>query len=160
MSIRDGIEQNRVVVVLICLAIGAAAVGLLFYWSTSTAPKPTPGPRAYFYDQNTGRLFTAPDHLGPIPTESGLYRGEPAGVRAHVFACGTCAEERNRFVGWLSRPASTDADDDASVNRVLIRRPTDSTWVPSDSPFGERILREVNERCKRDTPVRYCNPED
>ena len=51
---------------------------------------------AYYYDLDTGQLFTAPVANTPIINPA----GKPRGVVAMVFGCGSCAPS-NRIVGWL-----------------------------------------------------------
>jgi hypothetical protein len=121
----------------------------------------------YFYDQNTGELFSAPaDELGPVERPSGKYRGIPAGVRAIVYACGQCSDESKRYVGWLEipvealpeaeRPPRPDGAGPPDVF-VVIRRPEDEKWAWADGPEGEKIIEGTN-RCQPGTRKNYCTP--
>jgi hypothetical protein len=163
MSIRERLQQHPTAVLLTCFALLAISVGVLVYFfqsGSSRQQQQAPESLAYFYDQNSKKLFVASAQAGPIETESGPYQGEPAGVQAHVFACGRCSEPGNRFIGWLSKPAPGAGSPDAmDTGRDLIRRPQDTKWVPANSPEGERICNEVNQRCRRGTPILYCHPE-
>lgn len=114
------------------------------------------GPQAFFYDQNTKELFVAAAEPGPIETESGSYEGGPAGVRAHVFACGRCVEKDKRFIGWLSRPAPNASGDEEAL---VIKRPHDPDWVSINSTEGARIVAESHLKCGQTATVNYCHPD-
>lgn len=60
---------------------------------------------AYYYDLNTNALFVGPTYaVPPIDAPSGpAPDGSRAGVRAHLFACGSCASPDDRFVAYLVR---------------------------------------------------------
>ncbi len=119
---------------------------------------------AYFFDQNTGELLVLPaDTDGPVDTESGLYQGEPAGVRAHVFSCGRCTEDE-RFVGWLEKPTAlsphtTEQEPASESAHIFIRSVDNPTWVLYDSPAGRRMRDRVSERCGDGQKLRYCAPK-
>ena len=86
---------------LICITLALAFVGLsiaaiavqLSDRSNSVAPT------AFYYNLSTGKLFTAsPDEPPPIrvPDSPTVNAAE-----AFVFSCGSCADERERFVGYV-----------------------------------------------------------
>ena len=90
--------------------VTSMAVGLLVLAMAGVVyqlqPPPKPGPvPVWFYDLNTGQLFTAKsDAIPPIPAPSdGRAKGgsRASGARAHVFSCGDCAAPAERFVGYL-----------------------------------------------------------
>ena len=131
----------------------------------------------YFYDRNTGELFAAPDELnGPIEAPSGSFQGQPAGVRAHVFTCGSCYVEEDRFVGWLEIPASAlgvepsaaNADptgeavevseDGQEIETLMICRPDDQKWVNMASGEADMIMEAIGDRCSDVSKLRYCRP--
>jgi len=128
-------------------------------------------PLAFFYDLNTKELFEGPaDSPGPIDTPSGPCQGMPAGVRAHLFVCGS-PEDSQPFIGFLSIPESAlgGGSSDAGAGQtpeeegemaMLIKRPGDSRWVHQDSPEGERIIQSVIQQCPRDTYPRPYRPGD
>lgn len=123
---------------------------------------------AWFYDRNTKELFEGPaDSPGPIATPSGPFDGMPAGVRAHLFVCGT-GENEQPFVGYLSIPETAlkkgspadpaqEPKGEAEV-ALLIQRPGDRQWMHQDSPEGERILRAVIQHCPAGTYPRPVLP--
>lgn len=130
-------------------------------------------PTAYFYDLNTGDLFTAPaDRPGPIETDSGLHQGMPAGVRAHVYACASCDDPSRRFIAWIEVPIAALAASDpqeyeqfahrdisqGEVATTMIRRPDGDKWFPADSPEAQAILNEISSRCTSGERVFRCRP--
>lgn len=92
--------------------LGYTLVLLLLAGCTILAIKASSGPvansipnTAYYYDLNTNALFVGPTYaVPPIDAPSGAAPdGSPAGVRAHLFACGSCASPDDRFVAYLVR---------------------------------------------------------
>ncbi len=163
--IREVLNENQaisitIVGVLMVAAFSFVAMRMLGLFSSGGGEKE---PMAYFYDQNTKKLFTQPATVqGPVETDSGPYQNEPAGVRAHVYACGQCADESARFIGWLSKPLPPDQRppaNDPSSEVTLIRRETDDGWVRSDSAEGAKIVTEATSGCNGDTRLNYCRPD-
>lgn len=145
-----------VLVVVVLLAVYAGAVQM-----REAKPTPRPQPKAFYYDQNTGELFTMPiSSFAPVDRPSGEFNGEPAGVKAHVFACGDCVLNE-MFVGWLEKP-NPDDDEDRPLEEgelpVLIRSIDDPRWYLSDSPQASKIVSAARGRCPRRTPATYCTP--
>lgn len=163
MQIRDIINRHPVLAIVVTSILLLAAGGFLAsrVWSTlNPPPAPEPITMAYFYDQNTGKLFAAPaSTVGPIETESGPYHSEPAGVRAHVFACGQCSIESNRFIGYLSKPLPPEEQPKDEPPLELIKRVEDEQWYRSDQPEARQIMAELGERCPSSVRRNYCRPE-
>ena len=125
--------------------------------------------KAWFYDLNTGKLFTArSDLIPPIEAPSGpLADGKPAGVKAHVFTYAYEPNESERFIGFLetSDPnvigfgkPKTDSAQNWGHGK-LIRRVEDEKWVSGSSEKARAILNEVfgsNEYSQR---PRYYPPK-
>ena len=70
--------------------------------------KPLPGTQDYFYDLNTGQLFTDErTYIPPIEApsgpliENGVLTDKPAGVRAYVYSCSNCENRASRFIAYL-----------------------------------------------------------
>jgi hypothetical protein len=110
--------------------------------------------KAWFYDLNTGELFSASSkQVGPIDAPSGpLPNGGPAGYRAHVYSYLRDPNESERFIAFLEMP-----DPNANVAQLhpdrsdlkewargrLIRRVGSETWVSPTSRRGRLILQQV-----------------
>jgi hypothetical protein len=126
----------------------------------------------WFYDLNTGKLFTARSgQIPPIKAPSGpLPNGQPAGVRACVLAYADDPNDAERFIGFLETTDPTRQSDGARAAETnaggietwgkgkLIRRVEDKQWVPADSSEGQAILTEAfmpNENGER---PHYCRP--
>ncbi|MHC4500419.1 MAG: hypothetical protein ACYS21_15065 [Planctomycetota bacterium] len=112
--------------------------------------------KEWYYDLNTGRLFTAEEGLiPPIDAPSGpLADGGAAGVKACVLTYVAEPNEAERFVGFLetSDPNAGNAREDAASipggagrwgRGKLIRRVEDGGWVRADSGEGWAILEEA-----------------
>ena len=176
MKLQQLIEQPRVWISVVAGVVSVLALGFvvarLIY-----PPSPTElreyQPQAYFFDQNTGELFTATaDLLGPIETASGPFRGMPAGVRANVYACGSCDDESRRFIGWLEIPVAALIEYDpqqygryanrdeteGEIASTMIRLPDDDVWVLIDSPPAQSIFARLNEQCGLNVEVYRCRP--
>jgi len=117
----------------------------------SSAPLLRQGKTAWFYDMNTGSLFTGSSkRTGPIAAPSGpALSGEPAGFRAHVYSYVLDPNESELFVGFLERPdlnararatASDMSDFQKWAQSRLIRRVDDKAWVQAASPEGQALL--------------------
>lgn len=127
---------------------------------------------AYFYDQNSAKLFEVPAFLeGPLATATGPHHGMPAGVRAIVFSCGSCSDPEKQFVGWLEAPSraieaagqtlpprpASDIEEYAEGSLLVIRTLESDRWCYFDSDAGRRIVEEALQRCEGQV-LRYCEP--
>jgi hypothetical protein len=85
----------------------SAMEGLLALPPAATTPAPPPKRtgQVWYYDLNTGKLFTGRiDDIAPIDAPSGpTPAGQQAGVKAYVFSYGNCSNESERFVAWVER---------------------------------------------------------
>jgi len=116
----------------------------------------------YFYDQNTQELFEMPaTTVGPVETDSGPHNGEPAGVKAHVFACGDC-KTGERFIGWLEKPApELQEGQEVSENDLytLVRRPDKDEWIKSNTDEAGQLFISPTKRCPDSNKrANYCMP--
>jgi hypothetical protein len=153
-------------------AVGVSLVAvLLLIWLVTWMLRPSQvipfkqGPKAWFYDLNSGKLFVGASHaIGPVAAPSGpLPDGRPAGVRAHVYSYVLNPKESDLFVGFLERP-----DPDAGLDRQgsgargtpqwgqgkAIKRAQDKRWVSATSPEGREILKALTRPNERgQTPI-------
>jgi len=160
--------------------IGITAVSVILLLLVVTAlvwPEKTskiePSAKEWFYDLNTGRLFTTKKGLTPpIDAPSGpLPNGRRAGVRAYVLTYAYEPNESERFIAFLETTDPRESGDMSGSSETyasgaekwargkLIRRINDDRWVPADSPIGLAILEEAfipNENGER--PY-YCPPK-
>ncbi len=156
-DIRQWIDQHAggVILITVLSIVLLAFVLLRILWPTTASPF-SQSRLAWFYDANTGQLFTARfQHAGPIPAPSGpLPDGSPAGFRAHAYSYTLEPDESDLFVGFLERPdpsaaalsASYESTDfDTWARSRLIKRTKDDRWVAATSPQGQTILHELLE---------------
>ena len=133
--------------------------------------------KAWFYDLNTGELFTAKtDKLPPIKAPSGhLPNGEPAGVRAYVFSYAKEPNESDYFIGFLETftPEAKKhlskliklktAKSRESIKKLddgrLVRRAGSNQWVPANSNEGRAIINEALYPNENRQHPHYCPPK-
>jgi hypothetical protein len=95
---RRWLNENGAVVTVLALGL---MVFSLFAIARQTRPRvyepiPTHG---YYADPATGEIFSALITEDPLPVAPS---GQQA-WRVHVFSCGNCESESERFVGWVER---------------------------------------------------------
>jgi len=137
-------------------------------------------PEGYYFDTETGKRFGSnTTELPPIKSPS----GEGKGVRAQVFACGSCDDATSQFIGWLERyPAEAKTEleamqkerdntadearriamDDTLIELRRVRREVrmveGSDWVNSQSRAAGVIYSRVDGRCGNDKKLVQCRP--
>jgi hypothetical protein len=110
----------------------------------------------YFYDRKKGEVFEAPGDSPPkIPTASGPYEGEPAGVRAAVFTLDPADDPSKRFVGWLELPPPPVKKDEKQTEVLKICRPGENQWFEEDSDGANGIIQSVYGQGQ----VKRCQPQ-
>lgn len=128
----------------------------------------------WFYDLNTGELFTAKKtELAPIETSSGpLDDGQHAGVVANVLTYDPTGEDpAQQFIGYIEKltedgkviwaeafETGTETQLDWQKGR-LIKRLEDTEWVQADSPKGEYIRTIAFKPNEKGMVPRYVVPE-
>jgi len=166
-------EYPRVV-----FSVAAASVMLLLaiVIGLSIPDKPLPIvtiEKEWYYDLNTGKLFTAEKGLNPpIEAPSGpLPDGTPAGVRAYVLSYVYEPNESERFIGFLETTTSPEIlaklpkrRDTVNAARKwgkgkMIRKVDDKLWIPADSRLGQQILEAAFAPNKDGERPTYCRPE-
>ena len=155
LHVKDRINENPKAVAGVTLfSVLLLAVVLLLAGRETPARRYQGGKKAWFYDLNTGELFSAAsEQTGPIESPSGPQgSGEPAGLRAHVYSYVLDPNASERFVGFLERPdPQADAKQLASergnfpewARGRLIKRVDDETWVSPTSRRGREIIQEL-----------------
>lgn len=158
MSLRSLQADNPVVTVILASVLLTISASFITWWFLPPS-EVIPQKMAYFYDLNTDKLIVVPaDTTGPVETESGPYRGMPAGVLAHVYCCGPFMEGSEKFVGYLEVPLEAVPENQRPPDMVIdpeveeatdfvIRRPTDEKWYNPDTEPGLLIFREAKQRC-------------
>jgi hypothetical protein len=137
----------------------------------------------YYYDLNTGELFSASAGLiPPIDAPSGVLLGttsSKAGVRAYVFGCGSCLPE-DRHVAWIemydnearknlteqlsakTHPLASRMGPEAVTSHVAevnLEDPRDVKWVGLNSLKGSSIVRQSALSCPDGSAAIPCMPD-
>lgn len=179
-QIRTWLNNSPIAIVLVVVVL---AVALVVIYLSRPGAGAGAGGEHYYFDLNTERLFVGPsDAMPPIDAPSGPHDGEPAGVRAHVFACGGCppdlaglspaeAEEQGALIHHLEtftpearRAAERDPvdADEASVQFEqmeagrMVRRLDATRWIQAESQAG--VDATVVAPCPDDGSPRQCRP--
>ena len=166
LGVREAINDNpRMVTVVACVSVFLLIVVLAVVRRPGSGPEYEEGREAWFYDMNTGKLFTASSRkAGPIEAPSGpLTDGRPAAFRANVYSYVLDPNEAELCVGFLEKPnpdtgsgkkAPDRSDFDEWAGATSIRRIDSNDWVPATSAAAEQIMAEMarpNE--KGQTPI-------
>jgi hypothetical protein len=171
LHVKDAINDHpRTVAIIAVLSVLLLGLVLsLVRRETSGPPRYKESKKAWFYDLNTGELFSASSkQTGPIKAPSGpLPNGKPAGVRAHVYSYLSDPNAAELFVGFLEKP-----DPKANVKKLssdrrnfkewargrLIRRVGGDEWISPTSQRGRQIIQELTHpNSQGQTPV-YQSP--
>lgn len=103
MGLREKLSKNPAMAALGAIALLAVAAVILYFSMNGGGAKV--GKQSYYYDLLTGETFVGPvGAVPPIQTPGQKAKndtGAPAGVLAHVFACGSCASKKDHFIGYL-----------------------------------------------------------
>ena len=168
MKSRDLVNEKPMLSAVILVAILGVSVSF-FVWRLIPKAAKEPETMAYFYDQQTKELYAVPaTSIGPLETESGLYNGMPAGVRANVYCCGPLVKDAETFIGFLEvpteaipedqRPPRVELSEDNEENEVLIRRPDEQQWHVIGSTEAQAIMADVRSRCREGEQITFVLP--
>ena len=112
---------------------------------------------AYFFDPQTGTLFTANAAQPSVPIVNPQTPGAPAtAVYAHVFSCTSCDDEKSRFVGYIERPNPNALGNSPSLFAPPVAAPGGLDWSKqSDDPTA--FEQQADRKCRPALAVR-CQP--
>jgi hypothetical protein len=181
MKLRTWINQNAAIAtVLAVLALVGSILALLYVkdrGSVQTA-------ETYYLDLGStapnpvDRLFAAEIDTPPVNAPSGVTmpNGGPAGVKAHVFSCGDCADRSSWFIGYLETTTPefreamiqfrenqrsgkpSDLPSNLRGNRGrLVSAPDPVQWVEFASGPGQTLISIPMSRCG-EVPPQPCEP--
>ena len=178
LGLRKWINNNPKVI--IGISIASMLIFLLIVISQLMPYKPpilSQPPKAWFYDLNTNKLFTAEgDKIPPIDAPSGpLPDEQPAGAKARVFSYVRDPNESERFIGYLEKytPQGKEiifsfrkSGNKVTKEMVLqlnrnrfIRKVDDDRWFLADSNEGRVILRSILFPNEKGLQPYYCPPK-
>jgi hypothetical protein len=133
------------------LLVIAVLVVLLQKDDDQVRPVQTTG---WYYDLKKNELFVGvASQLPPIPAPSDQGTQDKSGVRAVVFACGSCAVEADRFIAYLERFTDEARQANAQGQNIgakgrEIREEKGTQWVEIESEEGKRVLGLGPAKCK------------
>ena len=167
-------EKPAVGVVAIIIVV-AVTVGILMSGGKEYDPHEFDASVLWFYDLNTNEQYAVkvvgdfdmvPPHDAPsgaLNEKSGpMTKGGAAGVRAWVFACGTCKDEQ--FLGYLEtlEPKKRQNAIDRKVGYHEVtwhRAPDGDDWHKAGTPESEAIVDFPVNKCGDKRPQR-CEVND
>lgn len=107
----------------------------------------------YYYNLQTGELFTASAALPPIDTQDG-----GLAARAYVYACGDCADPSQRFTAYIEMftddakaamaNPTLENDADLQAGHLVAEPSTDPQWIPRMSDEAMAFEDAVGARCE------------
>jgi hypothetical protein len=173
-TVRRWINEYPTVTVSVAGASGMLLLAIVIWLLIPDKPPPqvVTIEKEWYYDLNTGKLFTAEKGLEPpIDAPSGpLPDGKPAGVRAYVLSYVYEPNESERFIAFLETTATPEIlaklpkrRDSVSAMKKwakgkMIRKVDDKLWIPADSKLGQQILEEAFAPNKNGERPTYCRP--
>ncbi len=150
LAVRKWINRNRRAVIIITnLSVIILIIIIISILRSNETVKESNPKLEWYYDLNTGELFTAKaGQIPPIPAPSGpLPDGRQAGVKAYVFSYVAEPNDSERFIGFLETKDPNYIDDGRSSPRygegMLIKRVKDKQWFPSISRQGRAIFQQA-----------------
>lgn len=175
MKLRNWLNNNSSVVIIVAIVLLVLSLASIIY----TSQGPSFEPRiidVYYYDLGSKKLFIdKSDKYPPIAAPSG-----EKGVRAYVFSCGSCADEKQRFIGYLEmytpkakerlenpQPPAAQMDPDVPPPDFdiynqgrLVRGMDTEEWVTAESEAGFQIIDKISTKCGGMEYPKSCFPGD
>ncbi len=178
MGLRESMDKHSVVVAVLALAILIACV--MFIGRGMWGGGRTAGPGdSYYYDLNTETVFVDKSSAwSPIEAPSGPdAKGNPAGVKAVILACGSCGsnydgmsatqvEEAGAVIAYLQvnpKPSSSEREGGPGgivpmMMDPLLRAVEGGDWIRGASSAGMNLTTAVRDRCGKKEEIQMCNP--
>lgn len=189
---RDFLNNNSALVTILAVVVLVISLGVIIMQTRGRGPM---GPiDLYFYDLKTGKLFIAKsDQIPPIDAPGGPLETpqgpKPAGVRAHVFACGECPSldgmtadqvaQTGAYIAYLemyteqAKQMMTQAAQAAQgggqaapppmmmdpTEQTLVKRVEDTSWQQMYSQPGYMLADQAVKDCPDGTPAKACRPD-
>ncbi len=173
-SFNPWVKANPLIVLgILGVILAIVIVGVVWYSLPEKEVDLIEYEQDWYYDLNTGKLFTADaGQSPPIQAPSGpLPDGRPAGVRAYVFSYSGDPNASDRFTGFLETtdPNAPDVSHPSVDLRYegaekwarghLVRRPGDKRWFPADSRMGRAVMRRSFRPNEQGQMPKYYPPE-
>ena len=175
MSIRNTLNENPAITTVVAILVLVVCLGLVIWWMTGSGGGGRISDQSYYFDLNTGEVFTAKTASSPIEAPSGRTdAGDPAGVAAQIFACDGCQasyagmtpeeiEDSGATLAFLERtvnkPELRDVEEGVTGQVTEVTRPDEIQWVNVSSPAGQRLVNRGLD-CPNGETAEPCYPGD
>jgi len=168
MSIRTTLNENPIATTIVVTVIAALAC-LVIIWRIAGGDGGGGEAAHYYYDRNTGKVFVRESETSPMAAPSGeTPDGQPAGVRAWIFACGQCQgsyegmtpveiAETGAELVYLTRQRAIDTRNDVTVKQTAVSKPGSDRWVSAGRPEAMRMM-QYSGNCPKGKTVQRCRP--
>jgi hypothetical protein len=130
------LNKHAIKVTAVVLVVIATCIYAIYRETSPPDQHAVPIFNAYFYDLDTGKLFIARmSEPSPIPVQGAKPGAAPTGVKANVFACRSCEDEKDRFVGFVEMYTPEAKERMAALTHVTALRPSMTPVViPTTNP--------------------------
>jgi len=178
MGLREKLNNNSASTTAVALVVCVFCVGFVIYYQSSGAERGLDN--QYYYDTNTQKVVSidAEGDLPPLETDSEPASGQPAAVRAFIYACGSCGsyagmslaqvEESGAVMGMLqkwpdklrqmAKNDNMDKFQGSPLNYRLVRSPDSEEWHKVASPKGRKLDRTDRPECEDGDRAMLCIP--
>lgn len=186
MKIREILNQNSSIGILAAVVLLVISL-FIIYRELSGGGGPQPPKNKYFLDLNSGEVLIGDiKAIAPIETPTGPHEGEPAGVMAHIFACGECeksyagmtiteVEQSGAEISYLTKfslegkqalermrdeefSPEEYAPDAALEYSELVANVYADRWYSMESDMDAEMFYEDTPDCPEEKPLRQCYP--
>ena len=143
MKIREWINENSAAVMIVAVLL--LIVAMTWIVSNTGGPVSPYGEEDFFYDVNTGQLFSA--SIGEYPPVVAPSGGE--GVKAKVFSCTDC--DSSPKIAWLEKypPAIKDRLEE-------LRQMSESGQPIEDPSEAAELMDDHRLFARGDEPEKWC----
>jgi hypothetical protein len=167
--------SSSIVVLLLCLYYLFAQNR--YHPISDTFPNPS-HTKIYVMDLSTGKVTVTMDEPSELGPNSQI-------VRPIVFSCGSCKDEKQRFVGYYesltpeakqaiknmmnqastapdsmpaSMPSTQPVGDPIMVGRQIMD-PDTKDWIPMESPAAGKLIQDMMSKCGKGKYPTQCFPD-
>jgi hypothetical protein len=159
VNIRQWLNNHQAISTTLVLVV--LITSLIFLGSFFTADS-TPDYSVYYFDLNKRVVFEGRTGRAPVEAPSGpTDDGEPAGVKAFIYACGQC---KGSYAGMAPNDIRNSADgallayvQKAHEGFPMFSSPEEIQWVHFNSSKGDALAARRPD-CSNGQQARRCHP--
>jgi hypothetical protein len=158
-NFRAWLNKHAIKVTAVVLILIVGSMYAIYRETAQPDQRSVPIFNAYFYDLETGKLFVARmSEPSPIPAPGALPGATPTGVKANVFACHTCEDEKDRFVGFVEMYTPEAKARMAAMSNVTANRPSMTPAMLPPRPIAQPTARATTNPTTSPTTSPMMNP--